>query len=225
MVSLPGRTAPEAMLALIQLLRSWAWDSPADDADTDETGELADERTAEAAWDRAWPDTSLAVPQSEEVRRLVRRGVPSSLRSAMWRRCADECNYPGLVAPTPGHYHAMLQRAAEGGLALAVAKQIDKDLHRTFGSVPGVRVPQAEALSSLRNVLMACAPAPLPRRSFALLTPLNPLHPLPSPPAPHPLHSDPLPTPSIPAHPSEQRSRHAAPQTRHTTPRSGTASR
>ena len=34
----------------------------------------------------------------------------------------------------------------------------DKDLHRTFGSVPEVRVPQQEALASLRNVLTACAP-------------------------------------------------------------------
>ena len=39
----------------------------------------------------------------------------------------------------------------------AAAKQIDKDLHRTYGAMRGVRVPQHEAVASLRNVLLAYA--------------------------------------------------------------------
>ena len=58
----------------------------------------------------------------------------------------------------PGHYGERL-RAARARTAPRVASQIEKDLHRTFGSVHvrGVRVPQAEALASLRNVLYAFA--------------------------------------------------------------------
>ena len=96
---------------------------------------------------------------------------------------------PGLARPAlalPRTRHAVCRlpglhcSQAEG--ASTASRQIDKDLHRTFGGVPEVRVPQQEALASLRNVLTACVsharPAPprpaLPRppRSHRLVQPL-----------------------------------------------------
>jgi len=75
-------------------------------------------------------------------------------RPALWRRAARRA-----VRLRPGRYGERLRAAREGACPPSVAKQIEKDLHRTFGSVHvrGVRVPQAEALSSLRNVLLAYA--------------------------------------------------------------------
>lgn len=88
---------------------------------------------------------------SEEVQRLAWCGlIEEHERPHIWRRSA--------LRLRPGHYGESLRAARRGGCPSAV-KQIEKDLHRTFGSVHarGVRVPQAEALASLRNVLLAYA--------------------------------------------------------------------
>ena len=112
-------------------------------------------------WDDFWEPTggiqhaTQGLPRCPRLQNLVRRGVPPDQRAALWRLCAA----PGH----PGHYDALLeQQQAEG--ASTASRQIDKDLHRTFGGVPEVRVPQQEALASLRNVLTACAPRARPAR-------------------------------------------------------------
>ena len=112
-------------------------------------------------WDDFWEPTggiqhaTQGLPRCPRLQNLVRRGVPPDQRAALWRLCAA----PGH----PGHYDALLeQQQAEG--ASTASRQIDKDLHRTFGGVPEVRVPQQEALASLRNVLTACAPRAHPAR-------------------------------------------------------------
>mmetsp|Transcript_32766 Transcript_32766/g.102872 ORF Transcript_32766/g.102872 Transcript_32766/m.102872 type:complete len:297 (-) Transcript_32766:129-1019(-) len=90
-----------------------------------------------------------------DARRAARAGEVAALeRPALWRRAARRA-----VRLRPGRYGERLRAAREGACPPSVAKQIEKDLHRTFGSVHvrGVRVPQAEALSSLRNVLLAYA--------------------------------------------------------------------
>ena len=98
------------------------------------------------------------VPRCAKLQTLVRLGVPPEERAAMWRLCA------AADAPRAGHYQALL-KAQQASSSTVASRQIDKDLHRTFGSVPEVRVPQQEALASLRNVLTACAPhaSPAPR--------------------------------------------------------------
>jgi hypothetical protein len=112
-------------------------------------------------WNDFWEPTggiqhaTQGLPRCPRLQNLVRRGVPPDQRAALWRLCAA----PGH----PGHYDALLeQQQAEG--ASAASRQIDKDLHRTFGGVPEVRVPQQEALASLRNVLTACASRARPAR-------------------------------------------------------------
>ena len=112
-------------------------------------------------WNDFWEPTggiqnaTQGLPRCPRLQNLVRRGVPPDQRAALWRLCAA----PGH----PGHYDALLeQQQAEG--ASTASRQIDKDLHRTFGGVPEVRVPQQEALASLRNVLTACAPRARPAR-------------------------------------------------------------
>ena len=77
-------------------------------------------------------------------------------RTARWRRFADEAN---LGSPPEGYYARLVQAAPA---ADRTAKQVEKDLHRTFGSLqrPGLRalrVPTPEAMKSLRNVLLAYA--------------------------------------------------------------------
>ena len=75
---------------------------------------------------------------ASQLQRLARGGAPQSLRPWFWCQCAHACN-PSQPA---GHYEAALRRAlAPGSRAQPHSKQIDKDLHRTFGSLPGVRVP------------------------------------------------------------------------------------
>jgi hypothetical protein len=99
-------------------------------------------------WSARRPNT---VMDGDEVQRLARAGlIEEGNRPHIWRRSA--------LRMRPGHYGERL-RAARNGACPAAVKQIEKDLHRTFGSVHarGVRVPQAEALSSLRNVLLAYA--------------------------------------------------------------------
>lgn len=112
-------------------------------------------------WNDFWEPTggiqhaTQGLPRCPRLQNLVRRGIPPDQRAALWRLCAA----PGH----PGHYDALLeQQQAEG--ASTASRQIDKDLHRTFGGVPEVRVPQQEALASLRNVLTACATRPHPAR-------------------------------------------------------------
>ena len=75
-------------------------------------------------------------------------------RTARWRRFADEAN---LGSPPEGYYARLVKGAPA---ADRTAKQVEKDLHRTFGSLqrPGLRalrVPTPEAMKSLRNVLLA----------------------------------------------------------------------
>ena len=72
-------------------------------------------------------------------------------RATAWQRFAYEIQ--GGPPPT-GLYQKMLSRASGDA---PHRKQIEKDVHRTFGSVRGLRVPQQEALQSLRNVLLAYA--------------------------------------------------------------------
>ena len=81
-------------------------------------------------------------------------GVPEGTsRASLWRRFADEINGG---APHNGLYEALLGRVDRGEAAAQARRQIEKDVHRTFGTVRGLRVPQQEALQSLRNVLLAC---------------------------------------------------------------------
>ena len=75
-------------------------------------------------------------------------------RASLWRRFADEINGG---TPPDGLYEALLRRSDRGEAAAQARRQIEKDVHRTFGTVRGLRVPQQEALQSLRNVLLACA--------------------------------------------------------------------
>jgi len=78
----------------------------------------------------------------------------SYARAARWRRFVDEIN----GGPPPnGLYQKLLKRAGDGAALCSTRKQIEKDVKRTFGSVRGLRVPQQEALQSLRNVLLAYA--------------------------------------------------------------------
>jgi hypothetical protein len=85
------------------------------------------------------------------------RSLDSRSRAEKWRLAATQINGAALK---PGYYKAMLQRSNDS----SVAKQVDKDIRRTFGSLQGVRVPTQEALQSLCNVLMACALHPLSLR-------------------------------------------------------------
>uniref|UniRef100_A0A7S0JJZ5 Rab-GAP TBC domain-containing protein n=1 Tax=Calcidiscus leptoporus TaxID=127549 RepID=A0A7S0JJZ5_9EUKA len=79
--------------------------------------------------------------------------IASKQRAALWRRCAFSSQTPF----TPGYYARLLSHSLDGGVSLETSRQIEKDLHRTFGSVRGVRVPQSEVLPSLRKVLRAYA--------------------------------------------------------------------
>ena len=108
----------------------------------------------EIEWEAALRTGARDEAAASQLQRLARGGAPQSLRPWFWCQCAHACN-PSQPA---GHYEAALRRAlAPGSRAQPHSKQIDKDLHRTFGSLPGVRVPLPEALASLRNVLMAFA--------------------------------------------------------------------
>ena len=138
------------MFAVVRLLRAMA--------------DLGDESTAIAADD---DDEQGASAPSFSVHHFQEDGaagseidvmmdnIASGSRAATWRRYADEIN--GRPLP-PGLYHALLSRAeGDHSAASQARKQIEKDVHRTFGSVRGLRVPQKEALQSLRNVLLAYA--------------------------------------------------------------------
>ena len=148
------------MLSLIRRLRDWTWEAhePATSA-CDSQLDVLDGSVGSCspdAWEQLCQDNPHRFPRSEATQRLVRRGVPAHMRAEVWRRCVDACNHPHFDTPPSGYYSQLLSRSDQG-VEAAVCKQIDKDLHRTFGSVQGVRVPQQEALSSLRNVLMAYA--------------------------------------------------------------------
>ena len=109
-----------------------------------------DETAREDEWHRA-----LGAPSSPpELQRLSRVGAPPAVRASWWRRASDEINPPRPA----GYYEATVRRAlGRGSAAKTYAKQIDKDLHRTFASLHGLRVPESEAIVALRNVLMAFA--------------------------------------------------------------------
>jgi len=87
--------------------------------------------------------------------------IGSTLRAESWRRFANEANGG---PPKPGYFQALLKRSHDGlhdasSESSRCAKQIEKDLKRTFGieSLRGLRIPNAEATQSLRNVLLAFA--------------------------------------------------------------------
>ena len=80
-------------------------------------------------------------------------GASATTRSERWRQFAFDVQGR---APPEGLYHRLLQQARERETTKAT-KQIDLDLHRTFGSMKGLHVPRQEALLSLRNVLLAYA--------------------------------------------------------------------
>ena len=107
-----------------------------------------------ANWQRYWtsqpPADLLRLRRSNDLQKLVRRGVPMDDRAAFWRLCVGAAIVPGRYAELVASAPALLRRSA-------AAKQIDKDLHRTYGAMRGVRVPQHEAVASLRNVLLAYA--------------------------------------------------------------------
>ena len=147
-----------APASLVWRLRQWlSSDAEYSDAPTDATP-----GPGLAEWRDFWRPiggillATEGVPRCARLQSLVRLGVPPEERAAMWRLCAAP------DSPRAGRYQALLvaQQASSGTVA---SRQIDKDLHRTFGSVPEVRVPQQEALASLRNVLTACAPPRLLR--------------------------------------------------------------
>ena len=158
-------------------LAAWSEGTPAPDLASDE-------------WNDFWQPTggiqnaTQGLPRCPQLQSLVRRGVPPDQRAALWRLCAA----PG----DPGHYDSLLEqqqvrtasrsprahtrrtfcssrgppssRRSQTEGASTASRQIDKDLHRTFGGVPEARVPQQEAMASLRNVLTACAPRATTRR-------------------------------------------------------------
>ena len=96
--------------------------------------------------------TVAADPTDDEVNMSAAIG-PSS-RATQWRSSADDINGS---PPPDGLYAKLVKRAGATGATSQARKQIEKDVHRTFGSVRGLRVPQQEALQSLRNVLLAFA--------------------------------------------------------------------
>jgi len=79
--------------------------------------------------------------------------IAAKQRAALWRRCAFSSASPFV----PGYYSRLLTKSLSGGIPIDTSRQIEKDLHRTFGSVRGVRLSQSEAMPSLRNVLRAYA--------------------------------------------------------------------
>eukprot|EP00967_Tisochrysis_lutea_P154192 scaffold305770_cov35-Tisochrysis_lutea.AAC.2 len=93
-----------------------------------------------------------ACPSSDAARRARAGTLEPHERPWLWQRVAASRMQRGLYAST-------LAAARQGACTPSVAKQIEKDLHRTFGSVHarGVRVPHAEALNALCNVLSAYA--------------------------------------------------------------------
>ncbi len=111
-------------------------------------------REDETAREDEW-HCALGAPSSPpELQRLSRAGAPPAVRASWWRRASDEINPPRPA----GYYEATVRRAlGRGSAAKTYAKQIDKDLHRTFASLHGLRVPESEAIVALRNVLMAFA--------------------------------------------------------------------
>ena len=119
---------------------------------SDDLDEEARDAAVSANWQRYWtsqpPADLLRLRRSHDLQKLVRRGVPmvTAPRLAALRRAPCTRAVAELVASAP----ALLRRSA-------AAKQIDKDLHRTYGAMRGVRVPQHEAVASLRNVLLAYA--------------------------------------------------------------------
>ena len=202
------------------------------------SGLAADAPPDSSDWNEFWAPTggiqqaTQGLPRCPRLQNLVRRGVPPDQRAALWRLCAApghpghydalleqqqvrppprSPHTPARLSPSPARHTCRLSdlgcSQAEG--ASTASRQIDKDLHRTFGGVPEVRVPQQEALASLRNVLTACASRarPAPPRSAP---------PRPAPPRPALLVSKP------PHRPAALR---RACQTRPTTPRSATVSR
>jgi len=87
--------------------------------------------------------------------------IGSQARATSWRKFAVEANGG---APPPGYYQNLLNKSHDGMVDVTsessrVAKQVEKDLKRTFGieSLRGLRIPTAEAQKSLRNVLLAFA--------------------------------------------------------------------
>lgn len=70
-------------------------------------------------------------------------------RVALWRGF--------FGSPPQGLYESLLRQASaqDSPQRQQVAKQVGKDVNRTWGSVAGLRVPPAEARRSLRNVLLA----------------------------------------------------------------------
>ena len=121
---------------------------------SDDLDEEARDAAVAANWQRYWtsqpPADLLRLRRSNDLQKLVRRGVPMDDRAAFWRLCVGAAIVPGRYAELVASAPALLRRSA-------AAKQIDKDLHRTYGAMRGVRVPQHEAVASLRNVLLAYA--------------------------------------------------------------------
>lgn len=77
---------------------------------------------------------------------------------------------------SPPGYYSKLVRRAQRNSPPAVAKQIEKDLHRTFGSLSGVRVPDM-ALQALRRVLLVEPPGTEPGRAPIFARQREPLDP------------------------------------------------
>jgi len=146
------------MLSLIRMLREWAWEPPEAAVDCSLSPDAVPATPYASEWAEVWQQGSLGIPRGAKAQWLVRHGVPPLMRAEVWRRCADSLNYPEPTMEAQLDYSTLLGRAQEQGACdVGVLKQIEKDLHRTFGSVQGVRVPQQEALTSLRNVLVAYA--------------------------------------------------------------------
>jgi hypothetical protein len=85
--------------------------------------------------------------------------LPPSLtgdRAEQWRRFAIETCHGG-ESPSHDRYSDLIRVGLTSKDCADAIHQIDKDVNRTFGSVKGLRVPQQEALESLRRVLIAYA--------------------------------------------------------------------
>lgn len=106
-------------------------------------------------------------PQSQKVKRFVRKGIPPDWRGAAWFYYAGG---PAMVSKHYGVYADLLKKAAAGGVSETDDEIIERDLNRTFPDnikfkpdpLPGHEPhanPESETpiLQSLRHVLQAFA--------------------------------------------------------------------
>ncbi|VDL63586.1 unnamed protein product [Nippostrongylus brasiliensis] len=96
--------------------------------------------------------------ESQELKTLIRTGIPEAYRSRMWKGLIQLAMKEKLTENGNGYYSSMLRKTLvqqEDGIYDTSVKQIDLDLIRTLSANKMFSDPDSEKVKQLRRVLYA----------------------------------------------------------------------